>query len=253
MGSPEVASSGKRAKVGRPPRISRERIAEAAHELGLERLTLRDVADHLGVSIAALYYHVSSKEDLMRLAAEYTAGRLPLPEDHGQHWAVWLYEWALYNRDAFVAQPGLLAQYVDGAISAEVIAGSVDAILGVLVRQGFGIIEAFEAYELVISCALGTAVSLIREREAAEAGRSMLAVGQVPNDAGGAPLVHLRRLVEEMATAGRDPFHVRIGTVLRGIAARFGLDWAPVQAALDEAVAARRRRPRPGRALGAGP
>ena len=44
-------------------------IVAAAHELGLERLTLRAVADHLGVSISALYHHVSSKEDLMRLAA----------------------------------------------------------------------------------------------------------------------------------------------------------------------------------------
>ena len=33
------------APVGRPPRISRQMIAEAAHELGLEQLTLKDVAD----------------------------------------------------------------------------------------------------------------------------------------------------------------------------------------------------------------
>ena len=54
--------------VGRPPRISRQMIAEAAHELGLEGLTLRAVADRLDVSIAALYHHVSGKEEFLRLA-----------------------------------------------------------------------------------------------------------------------------------------------------------------------------------------
>ena len=62
-------------RLGGRPRISRQMIAEAAHELGLDGLTLRAVADHLDVSIAALYHHVSGKEDLMRLAAEYAAAR----------------------------------------------------------------------------------------------------------------------------------------------------------------------------------
>ena len=251
MGSPEAASTGKRAKVGRPPRISRERIAEAAHELGLEGLTLRGVADHLGVSIAALYYHVSSKEDLMRLAAEYTAGRLPLPQDTGQHWAAWLYEWALYNRDAFVAQPGLLAQFVDGAISREVIAGNVEEILAVLVRQGFSVVDAFEAYDLVTSCALGTAISVIREQDATDAGHTPFAVGRTLLERHGPDeLVHLRQLAAEMAVVGRAPFHVRIGTVLRGIAAREGLEWAPIEAALAQAAASRPHRGR-NRAAGA--
>ena len=57
-------STAPRRKAGRPPRISRAMIAQAAHELGLEGLTLKAVADHLGVSVAALYHHVSGKDDL---------------------------------------------------------------------------------------------------------------------------------------------------------------------------------------------
>ena len=153
--------------VGRPPRINRLMIAEAAHDIGLEGLTLRAVADHLGVSIAALYHHVKSKDDLLRVAAEYSASRVPLPVDRGQHWAVWLYEWAVYNRDVFLARPGLLARYLEGAISAEAIAGSIDTIIGRLVDQGFDVLEANEANELVTSCALGTAVAALRQQEAA--------------------------------------------------------------------------------------
>src|SRR4029450_4919622 len=103
------------------------------------------VADHLDVSIAALYHHVTSKDDLMRVAAEYSAARVPLPEDRCQHWAVRLHEWAVYNRDVFLAQPGLLAQYLEGAISAAAIAGNVDTILGVLMRQGGSSVGANEA------------------------------------------------------------------------------------------------------------
>jgi AcrR family transcriptional regulator len=236
MATAEPASPGAR-PVGRPPRINRQMIAEAAHEIGLDGLTLKAVADHLGVSIAALYHHVSSKHDLMREAAEYSATRVPLPEDRGQHWAVWLYEWAAYNRDAFLAQPGLLTQFLDGAISAESIAGNVDAVLGLLVRQGFSILDANAAYELVTSCALGMSVMAIREREAERSGRPLRDVtAAVLDQSAPDELPHLRALFDEVVGQGRQPFHVAIGTVLCGIALREGEDWEPIQAMLDEAA-----------------
>ena len=86
------------------------------------------------------------------------ASKVPLPEDHGQHWAVWLLEWARYNRDVFLARSGLLEQYMDGAVSADSIAPTVDRILGVLVGQGFSVADANVAYELVSTCSLGAAV-----------------------------------------------------------------------------------------------
>ncbi len=237
-----ASTGGEPRRLGRPPRISREMIAEAAHELGLDGLTLRAVADHLGVSIAALYHHVSGKDDLLRLAAELSATRVPLPEDRGQHWALWLHEWATYNRDAFIAQPGLLSQYLEGAISAEAIAGNVDTILGLLVRQGFTILEANAAYELVTSCALGTALRTIREREAARAGRTIAAAHRsVLADAPAGELPYLRSLLDEIAGPGRQPFTESIATVLCGIAVRQGLDPEPVVSVLKEMDVAGRR------------
>lgn len=236
MATSEAAPAGKRSKAGRPPRINRQMIAEAAHARGLDGLTLRDVADDLGVSIAALYHHVKSKDDLMRLAAEYSAARVPLPVDHGQHWAVWLYEWAEYNRSAFTAQPGLLAQYLDGAIPMDVIAGSVDGALGALVRQGFTVGEANEAYELVISCALGTVMGILREQELAGEGRTAAeALRDAVAAAGDDGLPYVRRLLEN-PTGSRPPFHHRVGTVLCGIAVRRGDDPAAIDALLAEAV-----------------
>lgn len=223
-----------RPRLGRPPRISRTMIAEAAHELGLDGLTLRAVADHLGVSIAALYHHVSSKDDLMRLAAEYSVARVPRPEDHGQHWALWLAEWAEYNLDAFVARPGLLTQYMEGGITPAAIAGNLDTILGVLVRQGFTILEANAAYELVTSCALGTAVGIIRDRESDAAGRPIRpAYRKLLADRDADDLPHLRQLLDAVAEHGREPFATQVATVVYGIALRQGLDVDSVRQVLQ--------------------
>jgi AcrR family transcriptional regulator len=237
MTSAAPASPSERPRVGRPARINRRMIAEAAHELGLEGLTLKAVADRLDVSIAALYHHVSGKDDLMRLAAEHSATQVPLPEDRDQHWAVWLYEWAVYNRDVFLAQPGLLEQFLEGAISNDLIAERVDTILGVLVRQGFTVREANAAYELVTSCALGTAVSTLRERESARAGRAVPAVyKELVDRAGPDALPHLRQLIVDTAGHGRESFHTRIVTVLRGIACERGLAWQPIEDLVEEAA-----------------
>ena len=227
------------AKVGRPARISREAIAEAANEIGLSDLTLRAVADRLGVSIASLYHHVDGKDDLLRLAAEHAAARHRIPEDHGQHWSVWLLEWALHNRNSFVAEPALLGQYLDGAISVEVIAESTEAMLAPLVAQGFSEAEAMNAYQLVTACALGSAVNAIRERRAADVGRpehgelADIVAGRRPEE-----LPHLRRLLAEISVQPLDSFESRVTTVLAGIAARRGDDWQEVAAKVDRLLTA---------------
>jgi AcrR family transcriptional regulator len=220
--------------VGRPPRISRQTIAQAAHELGLDGLTLRAVAEHLDVSIAALYHHVSGKDDLMRLAAEYSAASVPIPQDTGQHWAVWLQEWASYNHDIFLARPALLAQYLEGAIPMETIAANVDRILGVMVRQGFGVLEANAAYEEVTAIALGSAVMTTRERAAVESGASLRAAHQaVVASHPDHDLPYLESLLVEIPLVGRRTLRDRVTTALRGIASERGIDWATVEGELD--------------------
>jgi AcrR family transcriptional regulator len=56
--------------VTRPPSQTRDRIQHAARELfrqkGVQRTSLQDIADRLGVTKPALYYHFSSREELVR-------------------------------------------------------------------------------------------------------------------------------------------------------------------------------------------
>lgn len=54
----------------KPPSETRQRIQEAARELfgqkGVQRTSLQDIADRLGITKPALYYHFRSREDLVR-------------------------------------------------------------------------------------------------------------------------------------------------------------------------------------------
>ena len=63
----------------RPRSDTRERIQEVARELflqqGVQRTSLQDIADRLGISKPALYYHFTSREELVRSIV------MPLIED----------------------------------------------------------------------------------------------------------------------------------------------------------------------------
>jgi AcrR family transcriptional regulator len=239
VGSTE-ATAADRPKVGRPPRISRQMIAEAALELGLEGLTLKAVADHLDVSIAALYHHVSGKDDLMRLAAESSTAKVPRPQDRGQHWAVWLWEWGTYNRAIFLAEPGLLAQYLDDSLAAEAVAANVEAILRRLVEEGFSLLEANAAYELVSATAIGFAVANIRERHMVEGGWTLRTTyREVLARPGADDLPHVRQLLTDVREHGRRPFDEQLTTVIRGIAVGRGARWAPIAKQLAAAASLR--------------
>ncbi len=208
-------------------------IARAAYEIGLDRVTMKGVADRLGVSVPGLYHHVRGRDDLMRLGAEYSAAQLHVPVDRDQHWAAWLLEWARYSHDAFVAQPALLGQFLSGSLGVDRMVTHVNAVIGVLSRHGFSPIEAVDAYEIVSDCALGSAVGEIREAEAARAGRPVAAeylrvLATEPPDA----LPHLRALVAARTDAPTD-FTGRIITVLAGIALRRGEPWEPIFALAD--------------------
>jgi AcrR family transcriptional regulator len=208
-------------------------IAQAAHEIGLRDLTMKAVADRLGVSVPGLYHHIEGKSDLMRLAAEYSASRIELPKDRGQHWAVWLYEWAHYNRDAFTAQPELLTQFTEGAISADRMATTFETVLARLVAEGFSVPDAQLAYATISEFAVGAAVHAIRERRAAAEGRPsvaefhrVLALSD-PDD-----FPHLRRMIAAMTTRAGDRFQEGLMLVLRGICEDRGQSWPAVRAKL---------------------
>ena len=216
----------KRAKVGRPARLDREMIAQAAYEIGLDRVTMKSVAERLGVSVPGLYHHVEGRDDLMRLATEYSTARIRFPGDRGQQWPEYLMEWARHMYDAFVAQPEILNQFWKGASGVDRMVDHVDAVIGFLTQQGFTEIEALEAYTLTSRCVIGATMHNVREHET---GNELIAeyhraLASRPSS----ELPHLRLLVAAMGSSTDVSFEDEIATALIGIAVRRGEPWEPI-------------------------
>jgi AcrR family transcriptional regulator len=142
--------------------MDRELIAHAASEVDQAGLTMRAVAERLGVGVTSLYYHVKDRADLAQLAAEYSAARIAVPVDRDQHWSLWLTEWAEYTRQAFGAHPVIFEQFLTGALDLDQMLPHIDAVVGHMERHGFAPQEALGAYSLISACAIGAAVKDLR-------------------------------------------------------------------------------------------
>jgi AcrR family transcriptional regulator len=68
-GQPGPSWEGPPRRTGRPPGTTRERILDAALDLfaerGYDKTSLREIADKLGFTKAALYYHFERKEEIL--------------------------------------------------------------------------------------------------------------------------------------------------------------------------------------------
>jgi AcrR family transcriptional regulator len=77
--------------------LDRRRITETAlqllNEVGLKELSMRRVADALGVKAASLYYHVKDKEELLELLADYISAEIEWLEPTAR-WEERLLGWA---------------------------------------------------------------------------------------------------------------------------------------------------------------
>ncbi|WFE67486.1 TetR/AcrR family transcriptional regulator [Micromonospora sp. WMMD714] len=66
--------------------LTRERIVAEAVALldrhGVDGLTMRRLAERLGVTPTALYWHVTTKEDVLDLAVDQIFGEVPLPTEN---------------------------------------------------------------------------------------------------------------------------------------------------------------------------
>jgi AcrR family transcriptional regulator len=93
-----------RGKKRRP--LDQAQVVRAAmallDEAGLDELTMRRLADRLGVKAAALYRHVRNKDELLALLGDEISGEIPLPTSTGS-WQDRLTEMAWNARRGLLA------------------------------------------------------------------------------------------------------------------------------------------------------
>jgi AcrR family transcriptional regulator len=79
------------------------KVVESA---GGDALTMRRVADEIGVSASALYGYIANKEELVQLVLEQIMAEMPLPDLEGG-WQEMVRSWARGARDVFRRHPGV--------------------------------------------------------------------------------------------------------------------------------------------------
>ncbi|ASK21277.1 MULTISPECIES: TetR/AcrR family transcriptional regulator [unclassified Halomonas] len=95
---------------GRPPIITRERIANAGVEIGLPNITFVGVAAALGVSHMALYKHVANLKALKVVVAEEIFRRWRIPRarrDEPEELQAYLFTFAMSIAEFVKVHPGL--------------------------------------------------------------------------------------------------------------------------------------------------
>jgi AcrR family transcriptional regulator len=135
---------------GRVP-LSKERVLQVAlaraDRDGLEALTMRKLADDLGTSAMAVYYHVANKDELIGEMIDIVFGEIELPTTDGD-WKAAMRRRAISTREVLRRHRwavGLMESRAWPGINSLRLH---DAVLGCLRGGGFSIETTIQAYSV---------------------------------------------------------------------------------------------------------
>jgi AcrR family transcriptional regulator len=134
---------------GRPPQITLDQVVRAAAEIGLEDLTVQAVADHLGVTRAAVYHYVESTDELRRLAAYGLLPAFELIVADLETWQDWLRAFAAAGRKWRLENAHLLEQLSIGVSELPWMLVVLDEGIDRLLKAGFSLNRAGHALQFV--------------------------------------------------------------------------------------------------------
>lgn len=140
---------------GRPRRIDRKKILEAAAQMSADELSMPDLAKRMGVSVAALYRYVGGRDQVLELLGQHAMATLELPAQNHTHWAEWMLGYAGALRAALLRFPGRISHVHPGAPDTPTSLDHVETVLSVLTRAGFSDGEAMATFFVVVDMAFG--------------------------------------------------------------------------------------------------
>lgn len=138
----------------------------------LAQLSMRGLADRLGVTPMALYGHVVDKDDILDELLDVVLARdaAPPPPPEDSQWRPWMLRIVTDLRSVLLAQPVLLDRYLRAPVGVGAALDRMEAALGVLLAAGFDDEGAIEIYASTHIFTLGfTTLETARERSAATA------------------------------------------------------------------------------------
>ncbi|MFD4396870.1 TetR/AcrR family transcriptional regulator [Kitasatospora sp. NPDC058478] len=150
--------------MGRPTKalLTRERIALAALQVvdedGPDGLTMRALAERLGVKAASLYNHIQSKDALVDTVSELVNDEIDHTPLGDPDWRAGLAAYARGYRAVFLRHPNAIALLARRRVEAASALRGYDALLALLGRAGLGPADAAEVAAALDYLVLGSAM-----------------------------------------------------------------------------------------------
>jgi AcrR family transcriptional regulator len=145
---------------GRAP-LSRERVlgcaVAIADEKGLTALTMRSLAQELGVKPMSLYHHVANKDEILDGIVDMVFGEMELPRVDGD-WRAELTRRAASARSVLRRHPWAITLMESRSAPGPATLRHHDAVLGTLRGAGFSLPMTAHAYALLDAYVYGFAV-----------------------------------------------------------------------------------------------
>jgi AcrR family transcriptional regulator len=141
--------------------LSRERVLRAAVTIadasGIAGLTMRSLADALGVKPMSVYHHVANKEEILDGIVDLVFSRIELPTPGGE-WRPEMAKRANSARDVLRRHPWAIGLLESRTSPGPATLRHHDATIGTLRRAGFSVAMTAHAYALLDSYVYGFAV-----------------------------------------------------------------------------------------------
>lgn len=148
------------AQSGRP-RLSRDRVLAAAVEIadagGITALTIRSLADSLGVKPMSVYHHVANKEQILDGIVDLVFAEMELPTIGGE-WRAEIHCRAASARRVLRTHPWALPLLESRTSPGPATLRHHDAVLGTLRAGGFPVELTAHAYALLDAFVYGFAL-----------------------------------------------------------------------------------------------
>jgi AcrR family transcriptional regulator len=171
--------------------LSRERVLRAAVALaddhGIEAVSMRKLAQELGVDPMSLYNHVANKEDLLGGMADLVVGEIDLTPSDDADWKAALRARVLAARATMLRHPWARQVLETRTDSSPIIMRYYDAIAGIFSSGGVSIDLMHHALHTLGSRLLGFTQELFDDSDAFDQGPEVIALmahqmaGEFPN------------------------------------------------------------------------
>lgn len=143
-------------------RLTREAVLREAlvlaDEAGLSALTMRKLAERLGVEAMSLYHHVANKEQILDGIVDAVFAEVDLPDVDGGAWRAELHRRTDSMRDALRRHPWAIGLLESRRQPGPATLRHHDAVLGSLRTGGFSVTGAAHAFSVLDSYVYGFAL-----------------------------------------------------------------------------------------------